>query len=199
VGTNTATIHFLSNDPNKPDVAVRVRFIVSEQASNHAPLAANDAATITNGTAVTVNVLANDRDPDWDTLTVSAVTPPTWGIVVNHGSNVTYSVVGGYTGADGFTYTVSDGQGGLATGRVSVTIGVWPPLEITGCAMQPGSKWVITWAGVPGRFYRIQTTTNLLQGFQDGGGLIQGTGLINCYTVQVDQAVQQFLRAVEEP
>jgi uncharacterized protein YjiK len=43
-------------------------------ASNSPPVASNDSATMTEDTAVTITVLANDTDVDGDTLTVSA--PP---------------------------------------------------------------------------------------------------------------------------
>ncbi|MCA9938169.1 MAG: cadherin-like domain-containing protein, partial [Anaerolineales bacterium] len=39
----------------------------------------------------TVDVLANDADVDGDALTVSAVTQPTHGVVVNNSADVTYT------------------------------------------------------------------------------------------------------------
>ena len=38
------------------------------------------------------------------------------------GSVVTYTPETGYTGADSFTYTISDGHGGTATATVNVTV-----------------------------------------------------------------------------
>src|SRR5207245_2066861 len=40
---------------------------------NHVPVAADDSAATTADAAVTINVLANDSDPDSDTLAVSGV------------------------------------------------------------------------------------------------------------------------------
>ncbi|WP_153559513.1 tandem-95 repeat protein, partial [Roseimaritima sediminicola] len=49
---------------------------------NDAPAADDDTATTDEDTAVTIDVLANDRDVDKDTLTVSQVTQPTNGSAV---------------------------------------------------------------------------------------------------------------------
>jgi len=90
---------------------------------NHPPIATNDAATTAEDTPVTVSVLANDRDPDGDALTLVAITQGTNGIVTtNVNGTVTYRPATNFFGADLFTYTISDGQGGSATGMVSVTI-----------------------------------------------------------------------------
>ncbi len=85
-----------------------------------APVAVADTAYASSGTAVTINVLANDSEPDGDPLSVSAVTQPTFGNVTNNGTSVTYTPGGGFATEDSFTYTVSDGRGG--TNRATVTV-----------------------------------------------------------------------------
>ena len=83
----------------------------------------NDAATTAEDTAVSIAVLANDTDPDGDPLTVTGVGTPAHGsAVVNANGTITYTPAANYTGADSFTYTISDGQGGSATATVSVTV-----------------------------------------------------------------------------
>ena len=42
--------------------------------------------------------------------------------------NVTYTPVAGYNGPDGFTYAISDGQGGTATSAVVVDVAGLPNL-----------------------------------------------------------------------
>ena len=94
--------------------------------TNHFPLAQNDTATVTSGTAVTIAVLANDSDPDSDPLTITAVAPPAHGVASIAGTTIVYTPAAGFTGADTFAYTVSDGHGGSATANVTVTIGAAP-------------------------------------------------------------------------
>ena len=89
---------------------------------NNPPVAANDTATTSQNTAVTIDVLNNDSDPDNDTLTVNSVTQGTHGSVINNGSDVTYNPDSGFTGTDSFTYTISDGKGGTDTATVTITV-----------------------------------------------------------------------------
>ena len=56
-------------------------------------------------------------------LTVASVGTPAHGTsAINPGGSVIYTPALNYTGGDGFTYTISDGQGGSATATVSVTV-----------------------------------------------------------------------------
>ncbi|PYR72642.1 MAG: hypothetical protein DMF87_27580, partial [Acidobacteria bacterium] len=92
-------------------------------AENDAPAAANDTATTAEDTAVSIAVLSNDSDPDGDTLMVSSVGTATHGsAVVNPNGTVTYMPAVNYDGTDSFTYTLTDGHGGSATGTVSVSV-----------------------------------------------------------------------------
>lgn len=71
--------------------------------------------------ATTLDVLANDTAPA--TLTISAVTPPAHGSagVAAGGTRVTYTPAAGYSGADGFGYTATDGRTSAST-SVAVTV-----------------------------------------------------------------------------
>ncbi|NLF32339.1 MAG: tandem-95 repeat protein, partial [Planctomycetes bacterium] len=91
---------------------------------NDDPIALDDTATTDEDEAVTTgNVLANDHDPEGQPLTIDSFTQAAHGTVVNHGDGTfTYIPDAGYYGADSFTYTVADGQGGSATATVSVTV-----------------------------------------------------------------------------
>lgn len=93
---------------------------------NRAPAAVNDSFTAEQGTAVTIStaqLLSNDTDPDNDLLTVTGSTNPANGTLVNNGNNTfTYTSNATFSGADSFTYTVSDGKGGTATGTVNLTV-----------------------------------------------------------------------------
>ena len=64
------------------------RFTYTTRTTNHPPVAQDDTATTAGrGTAVTVDVLANDSDPDGDPLTVTSVTQPAYGSVVVNADN----------------------------------------------------------------------------------------------------------------
>ena len=59
---------------------------------NDAPVAANDAVTTDEDTAVVINVLANDSDVDGDTLTVTLSGAPAHGVAVaNANGTITYT------------------------------------------------------------------------------------------------------------
>lgn len=90
------------------------------------PTAMNDSAVTTESVAVTINVLANDTDPDGDALTITNVGPAAHGSVVNNGNGtLTYTPAAGYVGFDTFTYTICAPEGCLvssATAAVGVEV-----------------------------------------------------------------------------
>ena len=91
--------------------------------NNRTPIATDDVATTNEDTPTTIAVLANDTDPDGDTLTISAITQPAGGTVLVNGNNtVTFSPSANFNGPASFTYTANDGHGGTATATVSVNV-----------------------------------------------------------------------------
>jgi VCBS repeat-containing protein len=112
-----------------PDGAVTGELVFTEIENlllpeNNAPIANPDTATTGVGTPVTIDVLANDVDPDGDALTVTSVTTPTNGSAsVNPDGTISYTPDAGFTGTDRFDYTVSDGNGGVITSTVTVNVG----------------------------------------------------------------------------
>jgi len=96
--------------------------------ANLAPIAANDVAVTQQGQAVTIDVLANDADPDADALTISRiVTGPAHGAASIVNGKIVYTGAPGYSGADLFSYEASDGKGGLTTANVALTVAPPPP------------------------------------------------------------------------
>ena len=71
-----------------------------------------------------LDVLANDRDPDGDTLKVITVTQGLYGnvLIIDGGDRVSYAPKPEFYGDDFFTYRVDDGHGGSDTARVDVTV-----------------------------------------------------------------------------
>ncbi len=99
---------------------------------NRAPLAHDDAASTAIGTPVRIDVLANDSDPDGDALVLEgAATPAHGSVATNADGSLTYTPAPGFEGSDSFAYTVSDGHGGKASAKVTVTVGTnRPPLAL---------------------------------------------------------------------
>ncbi|NNF52662.1 MAG: cadherin-like domain-containing protein [Gammaproteobacteria bacterium] len=96
---------------------------VNRSGNNSAPLAVNDTASTNKGMPVTIDVLANDSDPDNDNLNVVGVTQGSNGTVTNNNDGtVTYTPASNFVGEDSFTYTVNDGQGGMDEGTVTVMV-----------------------------------------------------------------------------
>ena len=98
--------------------------VVVASAGNLPPDAVADTGTVRrNSTANVLNVLSNDTDPDFDGLTISAFDAvSTAGGAVDCSSQFWcyYSPPVGFVGTDTFTYTASDGQGGVDTATVTV-------------------------------------------------------------------------------
>ncbi|BCN92322.1 hypothetical protein THMIRHAM_01070 [Thiomicrorhabdus immobilis] len=70
-----------------------------------------------------IHVLDNDQDPDSDDLSIVATTNPANGsIIVNGDGTITYIPNPNYNGPDSFTYTISDGEGGIDTATVNVNV-----------------------------------------------------------------------------
>lgn len=93
-------------------------------AGNDAPTAVPDVATTTVNTAVIVDVLLNDSDPEGGALTLAGVDNPSvnGGAVAITGTTATYTPPLDFIGTDSFVYVVADPQGGLGTGTVTVTV-----------------------------------------------------------------------------
>lgn len=86
--------------------------------------------------AITVNLLANDTDPEENILTVtniSALNPPAAGVLTNNNDGtVTFMPAVGFTGTVTFTYTVTDnGIPPLTSAPVTVTINIINPVPNT--------------------------------------------------------------------
>ena len=91
---------------------------------NDPPKANDDSATAEEDTPiVTIDVLKNDSDPEKDRLVVVKASQGSNGSVnINTDSTITYTPGKNFFGNDTFTYTISDGRGGIDTATVNVTI-----------------------------------------------------------------------------
>ncbi|MBT8144225.1 MAG: cadherin-like domain-containing protein, partial [Gammaproteobacteria bacterium] len=98
---------------------------------NNLPLTVDDAVTTAMNTPVAIEVLANDSDPDGDSLTIGSFTTAINGAVAHDDRStadpgddwLVYTPAPGFTGIDTFSYSASDGTDS-APGIVTVTVGV---------------------------------------------------------------------------
>ena len=88
--------------------------------ANNLPVANEDIVQAKGRSAITIDVLANDTDKDADKLTILRVSQPARGTTEISGTKVLYTPGENFAGTDAFTYVVSDGQTGVATGRVTI-------------------------------------------------------------------------------
>ena len=95
----------------------------NDSLSNTQPLAQNDSTQTDEDTTITINVLDNDTDQDGDSLAVMNFTQPANGAITQVDNGLfTYSPSRDFHGVDRFDYTISDGNGGVTTARVNITV-----------------------------------------------------------------------------
>jgi hypothetical protein len=145
----TATFTYVASDSLGALSAPATVTVTITPPPNLPPVAVNDAATTNQATPVTINVLANDSDPNGNPITIANFTQPANGRVRLAGTQLTYTPPRGFSGVATFTYRIADSLGALsnfATVRVTVratTITATATARITGAARNR-ANWVVT-------------------------------------------------------
>ncbi|MFC1719097.1 SUMF1/EgtB/PvdO family nonheme iron enzyme, partial [Candidatus Poribacteria bacterium] len=128
---------------------------------NQPPVAVEDSITGGMDVPFTVDVLANDYDPDSDDqLHIAMLTQPMYGTLTYTGGEnagqqpdygnpispysgrLTYKPDFGFYGSDSFTYTLSDDRGGNDVGMVDVTVNHPPTVSNVRAVRRPGTRLV---------------------------------------------------------
>ncbi|MEM1205413.1 MAG: LamG-like jellyroll fold domain-containing protein [Acidobacteriota bacterium] len=112
------------------DVKVWARVLSDAEiyaASNQRPIGVNDQATTQVDTCVTFDVVANDVDPNGDTLALVTgspiLTPPSHGTATRQSDTlVEYCPNSGWSGTDSFRYRITDGRGMVGSAVAFVTV-----------------------------------------------------------------------------
>ncbi|MFN7778603.1 MAG: Ig-like domain-containing protein, partial [Betaproteobacteria bacterium] len=116
-GTDSATVNVVVAAPPPP--------------ANNPPDAVDDSASTQQNTAVVVarsTLLANDNDPDGDTLTITGIGNFVNGTaVLGSDGSVTFTPTTGFTGTASFAYSIADGRGGTDTANVAIAVTAPPP------------------------------------------------------------------------
>ena len=90
---------------------------------NTPPIANNDSTSTLEDFAVSIDVLGNDTDADFDTLTITNLTQPGSGATQVSGGEVLYTPNFNFAGIDTFTYTPNDGtEDSAQAATVTVTV-----------------------------------------------------------------------------
>jgi fibro-slime domain-containing protein len=121
-------IRFYDDPDTEPDTGNGDKPVIDmgayEYPLNKPPVAEDDSATTVAGQAVTIDVLANDSDPDpGDALLIKSVTDPPEGTAEIDGTDIIYTPDGGFVGPDSFSYTIEDEAGATDSATVTVAVG----------------------------------------------------------------------------
>jgi hypothetical protein len=103
--------------------------VASAQIETSPPVAVNDFfSTVQTSQNVSLNVLANDFDPDGTALSINSVSPGSEGgfLTVAQDGTILYTPVRTFSGTETFTYTAIDGNGEISNPAL-VTISIAPP------------------------------------------------------------------------
>ncbi|QSX30337.1 cadherin-like domain-containing protein [Shewanella cyperi] len=103
--------------------------VISTETQNRAPVVVDDVATTMAGQTLVIDVLANDSDPDGDSLTLVGATVDQGRVVVTFNNQLGYIPAVGFSGTATITYQVSDGMGGSSEGQLQVTVTPAPVVE----------------------------------------------------------------------
>lgn len=116
--------------------------------NNCPPTAADDAYVATADRALSVpaatGVLANDSDPDGDSLTAVLVQGPMHGtLVLRSDGSFTYTPRAGFTGTETFTYQADEGvsKSRVATVTITVVSGTNQPPVCSAARAEPSTIW----------------------------------------------------------
>ncbi|MEK7953378.1 Ig-like domain-containing protein [Luteolibacter soli] len=159
----------------KVRVTNSVTFVDSNVATvtvgNTNPAVSDDNLTTDANVPLEINpvfdMFVNDTDSDGDTLTIASFSATSFngGTITNDGGILTYTPATGYSGLDGFTYSVSDGWGGTsALGTVLITVNPaasTAPGPLTLVVDLNGNSVTGTFTGAPGATYILQRSTTL--------------------------------------
>ncbi len=116
----TEAIEFSVRDPE--GLADKVIAHFSVQRGYVPPLAVADRAQTDEDTPIRIEVLANDSDPQGNLLSITQVSRPRFGTARIEANRVVFTPAADFNGLDHFTYTISNGRGGMAMGEVFVEV-----------------------------------------------------------------------------
>jgi autotransporter-associated beta strand protein len=150
---------------------------------NRAPV--SGAPAFTNSPSLQLQIpisslAAAASDPDGDPVTLAGINLTTTNGVTltTNATFITYS--NGVNVADRFSYTISDGAGGSATGTVSIAAApVTPPAQFTAAPSVNDGSATIHFSGGPGSTYYLDRSTNLPVWVTISTNVMPGSGTLD--------------------
>ena len=199
-GSNTVTAEYAGDSNFQGSTNSLVQVV------NTPPVAPNiSGATTENQPLVLTDIkllsLASDADGDILSLTSAGPTSTNGGTVALVAGNLTYQPVTDFIGTDLFSFVVSDPYGASSTGTVLVTVtsaSIPAPNVVIPAAYDSGSgTFSVTFAGIPGYIYTIQTAVSPLGPWSFLKFATAGTnGLFEVIDAQVPPPPAQYYRTV---
>jgi PKD repeat protein len=122
-----ATFTYQASDNHDPDGDSDGTSIVVFKGGappNNPPEAVDDPASTLEDSSMTVDVLANDTDPEADPLSIGSfdAVSANGGTVTLNDDQLSYTPPADFNGSDSFTYTANDGTSNSAAATVTVTV-----------------------------------------------------------------------------
>ena len=93
---------------------------------NDAPIAEPDEFGVDIGVNINLDVLANDSDSEGDSLTITQVVAGSGNVTILADNTLDYVLPASETG-DTFSYQIEDGNGGIGSAQVTITLNNQPP------------------------------------------------------------------------
>lgn len=121
--SGSVSYYYTVSDLDSPEclAAGLVNFVVTSE-GNDPPITQNDTLVVDEDVPGIANVLANDTDPDGDTITIESVQSGQNGVCTVELGQVRYVPAPDFNGYDSCTVTISDGAGGTDTSTLYITI-----------------------------------------------------------------------------
>jgi len=180
IGSTSVTVTATDIHGNTTNCSFTVTVIL-----DHAPVTGsiNLGAVANHPRALLIDkVLGEASDLDNNTLTLTTVSANSTngGTVTLTETNIIYTPATNFAGADLFTYTISDGHSGTATGSVLILVlsesdaslnQVGQPTATTNGTV------VVRFAGIPGTTYSVQRSSDQVTWSSAGTYLVPATGI----------------------
>ncbi|WP_075082765.1 Calx-beta domain-containing protein [Mariniblastus fucicola] len=115
--TFTYTLADASGRTSSATVTVTVLNVQDPPVANADSGSTNEDVTLPN-----IDILANDSDPDNDTLTVTTAVAANGTVVINADGTIDYTPNANFHGSDTVNYTINDGNGGTASSTVLINV-----------------------------------------------------------------------------